>query len=194
MAAPRKPASARPAARGGVKTAARRKAVRPKAVSRKKTRARKATRPPKRVKPAARKTTSVKAARARTKKPVDGTKDVDEYLRKLKHPLKAEMEAVRSIIRHANGKLAERIKWNAPSFYYRADMAAFNPRATGFVQVIFVFPKGMVVQDEPGLLHGLWKDRREARFYDMNDVLSKRSALERVVNEWVALVDAGVES
>jgi hypothetical protein len=38
-------------------------------------------------------------------------------------------------------------------------------------------------------LEGDWKDRREARFYDMEDVKSKRAALEKVVNDWIKLMD-----
>jgi hypothetical protein len=119
---------------------------------------------------------------------VNDTSKVNEFMNKLEHPLKAEMAAVRAIIMKASNKIAERIKWNAPSFFYLADMAAFNPRATKYIQIIFIFPKGLI-NDGTGLLEGDWKDRREARFYDMEDVKSKRSALEKVVNDWIKLID-----
>lgn len=44
---------------------------------------------------------------------------VNEYMKKLEHPLIKEIEAVRAIIRGANKKISERIKWNAPSYYYK---------------------------------------------------------------------------
>jgi hypothetical protein len=34
-----------------------------------------------------------------------------------------------------------------------------------------------------------FEDRREARFMNMKDILSKKSALEQVVRDWVALVE-----
>lgn len=118
------------------------------------------------------------------------TEKVNEYMKHLEHPFKAEIEAVRQIILGANLKMKERIKWNAPSFYYnKADLAAFHPRETKFVHLVMVFPKG-IVEDESGLLQGNYKDRRMAYFYDMNDVLSKKEALEKVVNRWVELIDA----
>ena len=123
------------------------------------------------------------------KKEENGTEKVNEYMSKLEHPLKAEIEAVRTIIMKANSKIAERVKWNAPSFFYKADMAAFNPRATKYVQIIFIFHNGTLINDSDGLLQGDWKDRREARFLDMKDVKSKKPALQKVVNDWVRLMD-----
>lgn len=134
---------------------------------------------------------TVKAA-AKTKKPAakdqNDTEAVNAYVQQLQHPYKAEIEALRGIIKNAHPKIAERVKWNAPSFFYQLDMAAFNPRAKGFIQIIFIFPKGLI-KDSSGLLEGDWKDRRQAKFYDMADIKAKKKALEQVVNEWIKLMD-----
>ncbi|MEO6000868.1 MAG: DUF1801 domain-containing protein [Chitinophagaceae bacterium] len=116
---------------------------------------------------------------------INKTDEVNEYMKSLQHPLKAEIEAVRNIIKNANSKIGERIKWNAPSFFYKMDMAAFNPGSQKFVQIIFIFPKGLI-NYEAGLWQGDWKDRREARFYDKAEVLSKKTSLENFVNNWIA--------
>ena len=121
-------------------------------------------------------------------KTANAIEKVNELMNNLEHPLKAEIEALRTIIKNANSKIAERVKWNAPSYFYIADMAALNLHTTKFVQIIFIFPKGLV-NDSTGLLDGEWKDRREARFYNMEDVQSKQAALEKVVNAWVNLMD-----
>ncbi len=114
---------------------------------------------------------------------------VNAFMDALEHPFKAEVQALREIIVAANPKIAERVKWNSPSYYYGVDMAAFNLRAKGFVQIIFVFHKGAMIHESNGLLQGTWKDRREARFTDMADIVAKKGALEQVVNDWVGLVD-----
>ena len=132
--------------------------------------------------------TSVKEIKV-GKEQLNNTGTVNEYMAKLEHPLKEEIEAVRRIIRNANSKIAERIKWNAPSFYYNLDMAAFNPRSKAFVQLIFVFYDGNMIRESSGLLEGDWKDRRQAKFYDMKDIQSKESALKKVVNDWIALME-----
>lgn len=121
--------------------------------------------------------------------PVRGAQDVDAFMKALRHPFKAEVQAVREIVLGANKKLAERVKWNAPSFYYGADLGAFNLHQTEYLQLILVFPNGLIDDGGTGLLMGTWKDRREVRFADMKDVLAKKAALRSVVNAWVERMD-----
>ena len=64
------------------------------------------------------------------------------------------------------------------------DFSAFNLRARGFVQLVLLFPKG-VVGEETGILEGAWADRRFARFNDMEAVRAKKAALASVVKEWL---------
>jgi hypothetical protein len=53
-----------------------------------------------------------------------------------------------------------------------------------------VFPTGAIVNDTTGLLEGDYKDgRRLAKFMDMNDVKTKADALQKVIKEWLKLVD-----
>ena len=119
-----------------------------------------------------------------------GSAVVDAYMRDVDHPFKAEMEAVRRIILGASPKIAERIKWNAPSFYYKGDLGAFHPRATEFAHLILLFPDGAGIPAKSPLLEGKQKDRREAKFYSLADVESKKPALQKLVRAWVALRDA----
>lgn len=112
---------------------------------------------------------------------------VDDFMAKLEHPLKAEIALVREILATANPLIAERIKWNAPSFFYRYDMAAFHLRPQNYVHVVFVFHNGTMIES-PGLLEGSYKDRRMAKFYSMDDIAAKTPALQQVVNDWVRLV------
>lgn len=113
----------------------------------------------------------------------------DNLMLAVNHPLKAEIEELRKIIKAASEKISERIKWNAPSYYYIKDMAAFNLHQEKFVQIIFIFYNGNMITESGGLLEGKWKNRREARFYSKEDIKNKRSNLEKVVHEWVALIE-----
>ncbi|HYJ11519.1 MAG TPA: DUF1801 domain-containing protein [Polyangiaceae bacterium] len=114
---------------------------------------------------------------------------VDAYMRDVDHPFKAEMQAVRQIILAASDKVSERIKWNAPSFFYKEDLGAFNPRATEYAHLILLFPDGAGMEDSSDLLEGKHKDRREAKFHGMDDVKAKKPALEKLVKRWVAFRD-----
>ena len=118
------------------------------------------------------------------------SEQIDAYLATLDHPHQAEIAALRTIILNANAKIAERIKWKVPSFYYRdnprRDFAAFHPRTTDAAHLVLVFPQGLV-PDDTGLLEGDWQDRRMAKFSTLDDVQTRRAALEAVVNAWVKL-------
>ncbi len=97
-------------------------------------------------------------------------------------------EELRRIIKAASDKITERVKWNAPSYYFIKDMAAFNLHQEKFVQIIFIFHNGTMITESGGLLEGDWKDRREARFYSMEDIDNKKNSLEKVVREWIELI------
>lgn len=113
----------------------------------------------------------------------------DSLMQASEHPLKQEIEELRIIIKNASSKIAERIKWNAPSYFYIKDMAAFNLHQEKFVQIIFIFYNGTMINDSGDLLEGKWKDRREARFYSMDDIKNKKTKLEKVVLEWIDLIE-----
>ncbi|PWS28629.1 DUF1801 domain-containing protein [Pedobacter yonginense] len=119
---------------------------------------------------------------------LSGQEEVNLYLSNLQHPFKAEVELLRSIILSADDRLKQRIKWNAPSFYFNKDLGAFNLRAKGYVQIIFVFYDGNMIESE-GLLLGNWRDRREARFYSLEDIQNKTMQLTAFVQEWMKTID-----
>jgi len=120
---------------------------------------------------------------------ISGSEAVDAYMAALKHPFKAEIQVLREIILAADPKVQERVKWNAPSFFYQDDIAAFNPRAKGFVQIVFVFHRGKMIEDGYGLLTGDYKDRRLARFNDMADIQAQRDALQKIIRRWIEITD-----
>jgi hypothetical protein len=116
------------------------------------------------------------------------TAQVSQFIEKLDNPLKKEMNAVREIILNVSPKISEDIKWSAPNFVYKGNIATFNPRAKKFVNL--TFHKGALIQDKTGLLEGDKPEARVARFNDMDDVLKKKEALETVIKQWIELMDS----
>jgi uncharacterized protein YdhG (YjbR/CyaY superfamily) len=118
--------------------------------------------------------------------PVSRTDKVDEFLRELNHPLKAEVEAVRSIIKGADKNIAEEIKWNAPSFNYKGEyLVTFNLREQKRIHLVFHNPQVSRVKSK--LLEGDYKDRRMAYFADMRDVMAKKPMLEKALKDLIKL-------
>ncbi|QMU29017.1 DUF1801 domain-containing protein [Adhaeribacter radiodurans] len=117
------------------------------------------------------------------KTPLNQTEKVNEYMQNLEHPLKAEMEAIRAIILGANNQIKERIKWNAPSFFYKEDLVTFNPRTPKHVHLVFHHPS--IVNIHSKLLEGDYKDRRMAYFINMEAVEAERLELQSIMNQLV---------
>jgi hypothetical protein len=115
------------------------------------------------------------------------TDDVNAFMKELEHPLKAEIETVRAIIK-ANPKIAERIKWNAPSFFYTDDLATIHVKAQQHVHLIFHHPA--IVKIRSKFLEGDYKDRRMMYFENMKEVNARKKELTRIITELVDLMKA----
>jgi hypothetical protein len=113
---------------------------------------------------------------------------VAEYMAKLEHPLKAEVEALREIIKAVDERIKEEIKWNAPSYSYKDYIATFNLRTHEHVHLIFHNPNIAKIKSE--ILDGDYPDRRMVYFLNMADVQAKKAALEYVVKELIKFMDA----
>ena len=123
------------------------------------------------------------------KKPrLTGTEQVDAYMAALDHPLKAEAQALRDLIKGVNKNITEQVKWNAPSFSYKGYLVTFNLRPTHHVHL--VFHNGIILNDTTGLLEGDYPDRRMAYFTDLADIAAKKPKLVKLIKTWIKLMDA----
>jgi len=125
---------------------------------------------------------------------------VDEFLDDLAHPRRAEIDALRAVIRSTDARLTESVKWNAPNFALAdvdtgaaADFATLNLRPPTQVRVVLhtgakVRPghPELVVDDPEGLLRWLGKDRAIVTFTDLDDIEAKRPAFEAILRAWIA--------
>ncbi|ASS76019.1 hypothetical protein CIG75_14300 [Tumebacillus algifaecis] len=125
---------------------------------------------------------------------LDGHQQVVEFLKQLEHPLKAEIEEVRSIVLQAKEGITEQIKWNAPSFCFQnEDRVTFNLQGKGFFRLVFhcgakkkaQATAGRLFQDSTGLLEWVADDRAIIKFTDRNDVEAKKDRLAEVVVRWL---------
>jgi len=112
---------------------------------------------------------------------------VAAYMQSLSHPLKAEVEELRSIIK-ATAPLSERIKWNAPSYYYNEDFLTFNLHDKSAIRLIFHHPS--IINIKSDILEGDWKDRRITYIKSADELAGKKPELERVIKEWMLLMES----
>ena len=118
--------------------------------------------------------------------PVSRTDKVDEFLENLSHPLKAEIEAVRSIIKGVSKDINEEIKWRAPSFNYKGEyLVTFNLWEEERIHLVFHNPQISKVKSK--LLEGEYKERRMAYFADMKDIKAKKPMLVKALKDLIKL-------
>jgi hypothetical protein len=112
---------------------------------------------------------------------------VDAYMQDLENPLKELWEQIRDIVLGADSRIEEEIKWGAPTFIYKGNMATFNPRAKKFVNL--TFHTGALISDPEGVLDGDAKEARVFRATDSEELGRKKAGLETVVKNWIQLRD-----
>lgn len=119
----------------------------------------------------------------RSEKKITDAEQVAQWMLESAHPLKPEIEKLRSIIKKSDKRINERIKWNAPSYYFIEDIVTFGPDRKGRVLLVFHHP--CVVEIKSGLLTGNYKDRRLVYFSDSGEILSAKKELQKIIREIV---------
>jgi hypothetical protein len=115
------------------------------------------------------------------------SEQVTLYMENVSHSLKAEMEAIRKIIKGVDKRIGERIKWNAPSYYFNQDMITFGPVRADKILLVFHHP--FIVKIKSELLEGEYKDRRLVYFADMKSVKANKKELVRIVLELIERIE-----
>ena len=113
---------------------------------------------------------------------------VEEWINKLEPSFKSSINAVRNIIKDAGPQLNERIKWNAPSYYYKEDVVTFGPTKAKD-KLILVFHHPTIVKVRSSLLQGNYKDRRLVYLNSAKEIKDAREELARIIEESIALMD-----
>lgn len=118
---------------------------------------------------------------------VNKSSKVDDFLIKKKSPLTDEIQRVREIILEASNKVEEDIKWSAPTFLYKGNIASFYMNAKKHVSLMF--HTGASIPDKYNLLEGSGNVSRVAKFLDMKDIEKKKKALQSLIKEWIKMKD-----
>lgn len=119
---------------------------------------------------------------------------VAEFLSRLQHLFKSEIEETRRIILASAPELTECIKWNAPSFCHNnEDRITMQLQGKGFFRLIFhtgAKKTGKEIKKEllgetAAFLEWAASDRAIVKLSDMSDIESKRSKLEAAIIRWI---------
>lgn len=122
--------------------------------------------------------------------------DVVALVAALDSPRREMVQMLREIIRGADPRIRESVKWSAPSFATSEHFATFHLRAKSGVQVVLHLgararPDGGVrtgVRDPAGLLEWRGPDRAIVTFADAADVAAREEAFVAVLRQWTEYV------
>jgi len=131
-----------------------------------------------------------KAVPLKKKVPLKKTAAVDPvtaWIDKLEPAVQQEINAVRKIILSGSPQLAERIKWNAPSYYYKEDIVTFGPYKKDKILLVFHHPA--VVRVQSALLQGDYKDRRLVYFKNKAEAAKHKKEITRKIHENMLSID-----
>jgi hypothetical protein len=108
--------------------------------------------------------------------------DVDAWMAKYDNPQKPLLEAVRRTILRADKRMGECIKWQAPTFTYKGNLASFYPKARAHVSLMF--HTGAKIEGDFPSLEGSGDTSRVMKFIDASDLKNKTPELKRLVKAW----------
>ena len=114
--------------------------------------------------------------------------EVDAWFERYENPQRDLVQAVREAVLDADERVTETVKWQAPTFMYKGNIASFYPKTTKHASLMF--HRGAMLDDPDGLLEGEGDVSRVARFLDADDLERKREALQRLIRNWIELQDA----
>lgn len=123
--------------------------------------------------------------------------EVTAFLDGLNHPLRAEIELLRQIIKSAADGLTENIKWNGPNYSFNGeDRITMRVQTVKAIQLIFhrgakklAQPAGKLIDDTSGLLAWKENDRAVATFKNVGEIEKCQFDLTRIINDWIEVTN-----
>ena len=103
--------------------------------------------------------------------------------------MKPVVMAMREAILAADPRLGEAIKWQAPTFTYKGNIASFFPKSKKHASLMF--HKGATIEGEFPSLEGDGKQARSFKVKSLEDLEAKRSELQAICITWCDQQDAG---
>ncbi len=115
-------------------------------------------------------------------------KEVDAWFERYDNPMKDVVQRIREIILGADGRIEECIKWQAPTFTYRGNLASFYPKSKQHASLMF--HTGAQIPEEHPRLEGSGATSRVMKIGSVAESNAARPDIERIVRAWCEWSDA----
>jgi len=108
--------------------------------------------------------------------------EVDAWFERYDNPMKPVVQRVREIVLDADPRVDEVIKWQAPTFTYRGNIASFYPKSRQHASLMFHL--GAKIPGDFPSLEGTGDTSRVFKVADLAEADAARSELESIVRAW----------
>jgi hypothetical protein len=109
-------------------------------------------------------------------------KDVDAWFRSYENPMKEVVLRVREIVLGADPRIAECIKWQAPTFTFEGNLASFFPKSRQHASLMFHL--GARIPGHHPRLEGGGGTGRVMKIASVSEADSAKQDIERIVDAW----------
>ena len=117
-----------------------------------------------------------------------GQREVDAWFAKYDNPMKDVVQRVRDIVLGADPRVDECIKWQAPTFTYKGNIASFYPKSRQHASLMFHL--GAKIPGTFPRLEGAGDTSRVIKVADLAEADAARPELESIVRAWCDWRDA----
>jgi hypothetical protein len=113
--------------------------------------------------------------------------EVDAWFEHYENPMKPVVQRIRDIVLGADPRVDEVIKWQAPTFTYKGNIASFYPKSRQHASLMFHL--GARIPGTFPRLEGTGDTSRVLKVSDLDDAEAARAELESIVRSWCAWRD-----
>jgi hypothetical protein len=114
--------------------------------------------------------------------------EVDAWFERYDNPMKPVVQRVREIVLQADPRVDECIKWQAPTFTYKGNIASFYPKSKQHASLMFHV--GAQIPGTYPRLEGSGDTSRVMKVADLEEAEAARPELESIVRAWCDWRDA----
>ena len=119
--------------------------------------------------------------------------EVTRFLDELEHPMRREIDLLRTIILNSDNGLTENIKWNGPNYCFNnEDRITMKIQPPKLIQLIFhrgakkmAQPESRLITDNSDILSWKENDRAIATFRNSSDIEQAEKSLAEIINKWI---------
>jgi uncharacterized protein YdhG (YjbR/CyaY superfamily) len=108
--------------------------------------------------------------------------EVDEWFDAYDNPMKPVVQRVREVVLASDSRVDECIKWKAPTFTYRGNLASFYPKSKKHASLMF--HQGAQIPGEHPRLEGTGDTSRVMKLGSVPEVDAAAADIERIVKAW----------